>query len=198
MDHQKGSGVPERDLPAGVVAAAQGGDEAAFRQIVERFQGAVFAIAWRMTHDAAQAEDLCQEVFLRLWRKFHTFDPGRPLRPWLLRLATNVCINALKKHTLPTSSLHVGEDDEAPWEPPARQPGPARLAEGRELAQRLEDAIAELPDDYRLVITLRHLEGLSYEEISTVLGWPLGTVKVRLFRARERLRRMLGPALGGT
>ena len=186
------------DVSPEVVAAAQQGDDAAFARIVEHYQRAVFALAWRMTHDAAAAEDFAQEVFLRLWRKFHTFDPRRPLRPWLLRLATNVCINALKKHTVATSSLHIGEDDEAPWEPPSHRPGPVRLAEGRELARRLEDAIGQLPDDYRLVVTLRHLEGLSYEEISDVLGWPLGTVKVRLFRARERLRRMLGPALGGT
>ena len=196
MGHQKGNGLPQPDLPAEVVASAQEGDEAAFRQVVEHYQGSVFAIAWRMTHDRAQAEDLCQEVFLRLWRKFHAFDPGRPLRPWLLRLATNVCINALKRRRVPTASLSVGEEDESPWEPPAAGPGPRVLAEGRELATRLEEAIAELPEDYRLVVTLRHLEGLAYDQIAETLGWPLGTVKVRLFRARERLRRMLGPALG--
>lgn len=196
MNSQKGSRLPQREVPTEVVAAARQGDELAFRRVVEHYQRAVFAIAWRMTGDAAHAEDLCQEVFLRLWRKFHTFQPDRPLRPWLLRLATNVCINALKKRRLRAVSLNVGEDDEAPWEPPAQGPGPDELASGREVAARLEDAIAELPDDYRLVVTLRHLEGLTYEEISTTLGWPLGTVKVRLFRARERLRRVLGPAVG--
>ena len=195
MAGQKGNGLQRPDVPADVVAAAQAGDEGAFGQIVAHYQRAVFAIAWRMTHDAAQAEDLAQEVFLRVWRKLDSFRPSEPLKPWLLRLATNACINALKRRRLPMAAARADEDA-APFDPPDDAPQADEIVARRELAERLEAAIAELPEDYRLVVTLRHVEDLSYEEIAAILRAPLGTVKVRLHRARERLRRLLGPLLG--
>jgi len=191
-----GAGVALRpDVEPGVVAAAQGGDERAFGQIVRQYQRAVFAIAYRMTCDAAAAEDMAQEVFLRVWRKLDTFRTAEPLRPWLLRLATNTCINALKKRRpVPVSMLADDEGDAR--EPVSREPEAHEVASRQEVAARLEAAVAELPDDYRLIVTLRHVQEMSYEEIAAALGRPLGTVKVQLFRARERLRRILGPVLG--
>ncbi len=183
-------------MSAEVVAAAQAGDEQAFAAIVEHYRRAVFALAWRMTYDAARAEDFAQEVFLRLWRKLDSFDLSRPLKPWLMRLATNTCINLLKRKRLPTVSVHA-VDDEGDWREPADDgPQAHEVVEKAELLERLEDAIAELPDGYRVVVTLRHVQGLSYEEISQALGCPLGTVKVRLFRARARLSKLLAPLLG--
>ncbi|HUT32531.1 MAG TPA: sigma-70 family RNA polymerase sigma factor [Planctomycetota bacterium] len=183
------------DVAPEVVAAARAGDERAFARIVEHYQRLVFAIAYRMTCDAAAAEDMAQEVFLRVWRKLHTFRPGEPLRPWLLRLATNACINALKKRR-PVSVPMLGDDEGDAREPVAATPDAGEVASQREMAEHLERAIAQLPDDYRLIVTLRHVEELSYEEIAAALGRPLGTVKVQLFRARERLRRALRPILG--
>jgi RNA polymerase sigma-70 factor (ECF subfamily) len=183
------------DVAPEVVAAAQAGDERAFARIVEHYQRSVFGLAYRMTQDAARAEDLAQEVFLRVWRKLDLFRLEEPLRPWLLRLATNVCLNALKKRQLPTLSARA-DDELGPREPVAKTPTAPELAERRELLALLERTIAGLPEEYRLVVTLRHVDGLAYEEIAESLGWPLGTVKVRLFRARERLREMLGPLLG--
>lgn len=182
------------DVAPDVVVAAQGGDEQAFERIVEHYQRPVFAIAYRMTCDAGRAEDLAQDVFLRVWRKLGTFRPDQPLRPWLLRLATNVCINALRKRRLPVVSVQT-DDGADPREPQARDPEASELASRRELAEQLEGAIAQLPEDYRVIVTLRHVEEMSYEEIAEALGRPVGTVKVRLFRARERLRRILGPVL---
>lgn len=195
MTGQKGNAVRQPDVPSDAVAAAQAGDERAFARIVEHYQRAVFAIAYRMTCDAAAAEDLAQEVFLRVWRKLDTFRLGEPLRPWLLRLATNVCINALKKRR--PIPVPMGADDEGDArEPVSNLPDAGELAARREAAEHLERAIAELPDEYRLIITLRHVEELSYDEIAAALRRPLGTVKVQLFRARERLRRALTPILG--
>ena len=183
------------DVSPEVVAAAQQGDDAAFARIVEHYQRAVFALAWRMTHDAAAAEDFAQEVFLRLWRKLHKFDLSKPLRPWLMRLARNTCINLLKKKQLPTVPIHRGED-EGDWREPADEaPLADEVAEQAEMLERLEEAIAELPEDYRVVVTLRHVEGMSYAEVAETLECPLGTVKVRLFRARERLGRLLAPLI---
>lgn len=183
------------DVSPDVVAAAQAGDERAFAQIVELHQRSIFGLAYRMAGDAAQAEDLAQEVFLRVWRKLGSFRTAEPFRPWLLRLATNVCINALKKRRLPLRPARTDEDRD-PHEPAAPGPQASEVAERRELLAHMESAIAQLPDDYRLVVTLRHVEGLAYEEIARTLGWPLGTVKVRLFRAREQLREMMRPILG--
>jgi len=183
------------DVAPDVVAAAQAGDERAFEAVVHHYRRAVFAIAWRMTYDAGRAEDMTQEVFLRLWRKFGSFRPSKPLRPWLMRLATNTCINLAKKRRLPTVSIH-SEDGGDFREPPADGPLAPETAERRELLEALEGAIAELPEDYRLVVTLRHVEGLSYQEIAQALECPLGTVKVRLFRARERLRALMEPRFG--
>lgn len=187
------SGWP--DVAPEVVAAAQAGDERAFAQIVHHYQRAVFTIAWRMAGEASTAEDLAQEVFLRAWRKLGTFRLGAPLKPWLLRLASNVCINALKKRR-PTAVSMLGNEDGDAREPASEAPGAPELAAKGEAAELLERAIAQLPDDYRLVVTLRHVEELSCEEIAAALGRPLGTIKVQLFRARERLRRMLSPLLG--
>jgi RNA polymerase sigma-70 factor (ECF subfamily) len=184
------------DVSPEVVAAAQAGDERAFAAIVEHYQRPVFAVAWRMTFDAALAEDFAQEVFLRLWRKLHKFKLGNPLRPWLMRLAKNTCINLAKKKRVPTVSIHA-EPDEGDWREPADgRPGADETVEHRELLERLEAAIAELPEDYRLVVTLRHVHGMAYQEIAEALECPLGTVKVRLFRARERLGEMLAPMMG--
>ena len=189
--------MPRPDVPPDTVAAAQAGDERAFETIVSHYQRSVFGLAYRMTGDAGRAEDLAQDVFLRVWRKLDSFRLSEPLRPWLMRLARNVCINALKRKRVRTLSLDATADDEGRvWEPPADGPAAPDLAETHELAAILEAAIAGLPHVYRVVVTLRHVEGLAYGEIAQSLGLPLGTVKVRLFRARERLRRMLGPRIG--
>jgi len=195
MSRQKGNEARVPDVAPEVVAAARGGDERAFARIVEHYQRPVFAIAYRMTCDAAAAEDLAQEVFLRVWRKLETFRPGEPLRPWLLRLATNACINALKKRR-PVAVPMVGDGEGDAREPVAPTPDAGEVASRQEAAEHLERAIAQLPDDYRLLVTLRHVEEMSYDEIAAALNRPMGTVKVQLFRARERLRRMLSPILG--
>lgn len=179
-----------------MVAAAQAGDERAFATIVERYRQAVFAVAWRMTYEASRAEDFTQEVFLRLWRKLDQFDTTRPLGPWLMTLATRTCINLVKKKRLPTVSIH-GEPDEADWrEPPDEAPRADEVVEKAEMLERLEAAIAELPETYRVAVTLRHVHGLSYKEIARALACPLGTVKVRLHRARERLAALVTPLTG--
>jgi len=195
MHRQRTLIVRRPDVPHEVVLAARQGDERAFERIVELHQKSVFGIAWRMTHDVGRAEDLTQETFLRAWRKLHTFDVSKPLRPWLLRLATNVCINKLRKKRAPVVALGEDEDASAP-EPQAREPEAIDMAEQHETRAILEAAIGRLPDDYRLVVTLRHVEEMAYDEIADTLGWPLGTVKVRLHRARERLRQMLESTLG--
>ena len=183
------------DVAPEVVAAAQSGDDDAFAAIVEHYRQAVFALAWRMTYDASRAEDFAQEVFLRLWRKLGSFDLSKPLRPWLMRLATNTCINLLKRKRLPTVSVHADEDGD--WREPADDaPMADEEVEKAELLERLEEAIAQLPEDYRVIVTLRHVQGLSYDEIAQALECPLGTVKVRLFRARERLRTLMAPLFG--
>ncbi len=179
------------DVPPETVAAAQRGEERAFEAIVEHYQGSVFRIALRICGNRTRAEELAQDAFLRLWRKLDKFDTTRPLRPWLLRLARNVCLNAVRKWQPRTVPIHGDDEDARPPEPEADGPSAHQQAAAHELAERIEDAIAELPEDYRSVVTLRHAEGMAYAEIAETLDLPLGTVKVRLHRARERLRQLL-------
>lgn len=179
------------DVSPDVVAAAQAGDERAFAAIVSHYQRSVFGLAYQMTGNAAQAEELAQDVFLRLWQKLGSFDATRPLRPWLLRLARNVCLNALRKWQPPARSIHAADEEEPSLEPAADGPTALDDAADREQAARVRAAVARLPEEYRLVVTLRHFDGLAYEEIAEALDLPLGTVKVRLHRARERLRELL-------
>ena len=194
-DWEEGTDLDRPDVSPEVVAAAQAGDDRAFAAIVTHYERSVFALAYRMTRDAARAEELAQDVFLRVWQKLGSFDTTRPLRPWLFRLARNACLNALRKWQPPTVSIHADGDDHGPRDLPAHGPSALDVAADRELAHRLEDAIAQLPEDYRTVITLRHLEGLAYADIAHVLDLPIGTVKVRIHRARGRLRGLLEDTL---
>ncbi len=179
-------GLPE-PAPADLERARKG-DDASFGRIVRLYQDRVYRLAWRMVRDAHEARDLAQEVFLRLWRGLDRYDPSRRFSPWFFRLALNVCLNERKRfRRAPLDFQSMGSEDAA-FEPPGDGPGAAEKADARERADRVRDAILRLDPSYRAVISLRYLEDLSYGEVATILDLPLGTVKNRLFRARERLK----------
>lgn len=189
------TGASRPDVPPETVVAAQAGDERAFEAIVAHYRQPILRMARAITRDATHAEDVAQDVFLRLWRGLATFQTWRPFRPWLMKLARNACLNAIGRKRLPTVSVHAGEDENGVPELADASPTAHEVAASRELVSRLNEAIAQLPPRYRDVITLRHLEGQSYRQIARSLGRPSGTVKVWLFRARERLRRLLAPSV---
>ena len=188
------AGTRRADLPSAVVAAAQAGDERAFEALVAHYRAPIYAMARRMTRDRGRAEDVVQDVLVRLWRSLGNFDTARPFRPWLMTVARNACLNAIARKRLPTVSVHTCRDENGVPEPASTEPSAPEVAERRELLGQLADAIRQLPARYRRVVALRHIQGHSYREIARRLGRPSGTIKVWLFRARERLRRILGPA----
>jgi RNA polymerase sigma-70 factor (ECF subfamily) len=167
------------DDPA-LVEALRSGDPQAPRLLIERYQGVVFGLCYRMMSHRQDAEDVVQETFLRALRAIAGFDPTRALRPWLLEIAANRCRTALARRARrpPLVPAEPLEDRVDP------RPG---LADPEDLAGELERALKGLRPDYRLVFILFHEQNLSYDQIARTVARPVGTVKTWLHRARAQL-----------
>ena len=181
-------GADERELVRRCLAR----DERAYRELVRAYQTPVVNLAWRITGNADDAAEVAQETFIRVLRSLHTYDPERPLRSWLFKIASNLALDLIRRRKRRPIALEDLSDEDGPAVE-AVDPGP-----GPEEGLRLEWAeerfgalVAELPEHYRAILHLRYREEFSYEEIAETLGIPLGTVKVRLHRAHENLRRKL-------
>ena len=159
-------------------------DPAAFGALVQRYQDRLFNYLYRMTGSREDAEDLAQEVLIRIYKALDRFRLDAPFKPWMYKIATNVAINHLKSRR-PASLL----EDDVPST--AHFAAPEAMAEQHETQRVVLSAINELPDHYRAIVLMRHLEELSYEEIAQALDVPLGTAKVRLHRARALLQEKL-------
>jgi RNA polymerase sigma-70 factor (ECF subfamily) len=175
-------------------------DERAFRELVEEYQDRVFNLLYRMIGGREEAEDLAQEVFVTVFKSIEQFRGDSKLSTWLYRVAVNHCKNRIKylvrRHDRQTGAL----DDAAERESvalghnpigAARIERPDRAVEGAQLDLLVQRAIADLDEDHRVVVVLRDIEELSYEEIGAITGLPEGTVKSRLHRARLALKQKL-------
>lgn len=166
-----------------LVAQALAGRSEAFGTLVERYDRAVYHLAYRTLHEREEARDAAQEAFFKAYRSLHTFRPGAKFSTWLFAIAYHGCCDRLaRRKRFSNEELPERADASA---------GPEAEAIAGDEAARLRRAIAALPEKYRTVITLYHLQGRQYDEIAAVLGVPMGTVKTHLFRAKEHLRRML-------
>ena len=166
---------------AALVQRCLDGDEAGMRALVERYQGVVFGVCYRMLGQREDAEDVAQDVFLRVFRSLHRWDSERPLKPWLLTIATNRCRTALERRSrLPTPSEVVTHQ--------ACEDGRGAR---RELAEELQLALDTLREDYRMCFVLFYEQELSCAAIGEMLGCPEGTVKTWLHRARKELAEFL-------
>jgi len=164
-----------------------GGDTNHFRFLVERYQVLVSHIVFRMISNRAEREDLCQEVFTRAFQNLAKFRFQAKFSTWIAAIAYNVCVNHLKKKRIP-----LYEDDPFFIQHRAAEgPLPDVRVEQADLVERLEREIAGLPAVFRAVLTLYHLDGCRYEEIGSITGLPLGTVKSYLYRARKELKTKL-------
>ncbi len=181
------------------------GDEEALRKLFRAYERYVYALCFGFTQDREEALDLCQESFVRVFRGLKDFDLNRPLKPWIRRVTINVCINyGRKKERYPqTVSLQANFEGNPNLELPppfrgiSRDVNPERHVELRETMEEVREALRELPPEERLALVLRHQEGLNYAEIAAVTGWPLGTVKTHLYRARQSLKQKLVHLRGG-
>jgi RNA polymerase sigma-70 factor (ECF subfamily) len=165
-----------------LVDALRAGDPQAPRLLIERYQGVVFGLCFRMLGHRQDAEDVMQESFVRALRGFSGFDGQRPLRPWLLGIAANRCRTALARRGRQPAVVEATEE---------RADQRAGVADPDDLAGELERALDRLRPEYRHVFVLFHEQSLAYEEISQVVGRPVGTVKTWLHRARAELAQHL-------
>jgi RNA polymerase sigma-70 factor (ECF subfamily) len=172
----------EREL----VERCRSGDEHAFQELVDRYKDLVFALVARTVQDRARAEDLAQEVFLRIHRGLPYFRGEARLSTWIYRIVANVCA-----HDQGRPSPVSIEDDHVRAEVVSSTARRDRQFGDLELRDQLEKAIARLPPNYRLLIAAHYLEGIQYEELAEAMQLPLGTVKTQLHRAKQQLRRLL-------
>jgi RNA polymerase sigma-70 factor (ECF subfamily) len=187
------------NLPdADVVALAQQGREAAYRELIRRYERPVFSLVFRMVRDRTLAEDLAQETFIKVLNNIDRYVPEFKFSSWLFKIANNLAIDHLRRRQLPTISMHGAPDATSASRIEATafdiaSDGESALdeLEARELGTAIEKAIASLRPEYRSCIMLRHVEGRSYEEIAATLDLPLGTVKTYIHRARHELRKAL-------
>ncbi|WP_203247912.1 RNA polymerase sigma factor SigW [Sporosarcina beigongshangi] len=170
------------------------GRQDAFEEIVTLFQHRLYQVCYRMLGNAQEAEDIAQEAFVRAYTNIHTYDQNRKFSTWLFRIATNLCIDRIRKKKpdyyldaeVPgTEGLNMYSQIAAPDELPEEQ------VEKMEMQERIHYEIGRLPDKYRSVIILRYIEELPLQEISDILKLPLGTVKTRVHRGREALRKQM-------
>ena len=172
------------EVLAGMAAS---GDIGAFEELVNRHRKAVYRLARSVTGNHHDADDAAQETFLRIFRSLGTYDPDRPFRPWLKRIAYNTSISTLKRSRSGSRGIAGGAltDIEDP------SPGQSRQMEARQSASKVEQIMENMPGELRATLMLRVVEGLSYKEIAAATEAKIGTVMSRLSRARERVMEAL-------
>jgi RNA polymerase sigma-70 factor (ECF subfamily) len=175
-----------------LIQRARQGDRSAFAELVDKYRNRIFGYLLRMVGNREDALDLAQETFLRVFSSLDSFNPDRPFKPWLYRIATNLAIDYLRRRR-DVVSLDAPLHNQEGWhlQLADEAPGPVERQEQAELAEYLARLVSQLPENYRSAILLRHGHDLTYQQMAEILGVPVSTVKTRLFRARERLRQEL-------
>ncbi len=184
------------DRDAFLVEQCRAGDEEACEALVRQYQERVFALISRMTGDPDRVEDIAQEVFLKAFRSLKSFRGGSRFYTWLYRITVNTVLNTMRSQgRRQETSLDALEGFEVQAD---AEMEPAEATARLELARRVREAIDQLEEPYRVNVYLRELEDLSYEEIAEVVELPVGTVKSRLFRARQHPKGLLQDLLPAT
>lgn len=183
-----------------LVASYLEGERFAFNELVERYQDRLLNFIYRTIGDRDRAEDLVQETFVRVYRHLHRFDQTKKFSTWAYTIASNLAKNELRNRSRNPLVLFQAikknwDADHRPLEFEDSTYAPDDLFRKRHLRERVEAAVAELPEHHRVVFVLRELEGKTYEEISDITGVTLGTVKSRLNRARNRFAQIIAPML---
>ena len=176
-----------------LVQQAAAGDTAAFETLVERYQQQVYHLTLRMVGNDADAQDLAQEAFVRAWRGLGSFQFTSQFSTWLYRLTSNICIDFLRaqKRRKVVSLTMLRDDEDSQWDLPDSDPLPEQQMIAAEEREALSRAFASLDPEFRQILTLRIVNGCSYQQISQILGVAEGTVKSRISRAREQLRKKM-------
>ena len=183
-----------------LVARTLAGDARAYELLVLKYQRRIERLIARMVRDADLVDDIAQETFLRAWRALHQFRGDAQFYTWLYRIAVNTAKKALmdlKRHPSVGGSVTDSEEDEtsSPEREQTSYETPESEYAAREIAEAAHAAMEALPEDLRQAVTLREIEGMSYEDIAEAMGCPIGTVRSRIFRAREAISARLRPLL---
>jgi len=194
----------DRALDRELVERAQRGDAAAFRKLFDRYQRRAFAVALGVVKNKQDALDVVQEAFIKVHRHLGSFQGTSSFYTWLYRILMNLAIDHVRKHKNRAVDFddRVGRaagdvDGDGTMLPRILDGNPGRTAARKELSEKLQQALADLPDYHRAVIVLREIDGLSYEEMSKVLKVPKGTIMSRLFHARRKMQVALEPYIDG-
>ncbi|MDX1931686.1 MAG: sigma-70 family RNA polymerase sigma factor [Capsulimonadales bacterium] len=187
---------------AALISRCQKADLAAFNEIVARYKGKIYNYLYRMTGNAEDAEDLTQEVFVRMYTSIGTFRAESSLSTWLFRIAGNLCVDSFRRgrkrglvHSLDAPLTPDDEESGATRDVPDWSQAPETVIGRKELASQIQEALGKLPPKLRSAIILHDIEGLAYDEIAAAESIPLGTVKSRIFNGRVALREHLRPYL---
>lgn len=172
-----------------LATACRAGDDKAWSTLLDRYGRRVYGIAYHFTLRKEDAEELSQEIFLKVFENLHRFDGNYSFGAWIVSLARNLCIDQYRRRKRERSFVHVS--DEAVMPLLVGTDDPARNALQKERTKLLFEAISDLPEELSEILILRDLDGLSYEEISAALELPDGTVKSRLFRARAETAKLI-------
>ena len=186
------------DADRALVDAAAAGDREAFDELVRRHQSAIVGLARSLTGGSVDAEDAAQEVFVRAWRSLGSFRGDSTFRTWLHRIALNV-VSSYHGRLSRVRRLFqfAAPERESAEDPMESAPDRASLEDRIVVRDAIDKALAALPDELRVAVVLRDVQGLDYREIAQLLGVPMGTVESRIFRGRQRLRPLLEPLRHG-
>lgn len=185
---------PPPQSDAETVAAILKGDRELFGELVERYQGRLVNYLFRLLRSTEEAQDLAQEVFVKIYLALDRYDPNYKFSTWLFRVAQNAAIDRIRKRRLQVVSMDrpgSRDEDSRSWEFPSPDPSPYRNLRNRERGEAIQEVIDQLPWEYRELIVLRHYGELSYDEIASLKQMPLGTVKNKLFRGRQMMKEKL-------
>ncbi|MBI5473900.1 MAG: sigma-70 family RNA polymerase sigma factor [Ignavibacteriae bacterium] len=177
-----------------MIQAALGGDDTAYKKLMKKYHDAIYNFIYRMVHDKHQVEDLTQEAFIKAFASLASFNEEFAFSTWLYKIATNNSIDYIRKRKLQTYSIDKpieAKDSDYAFELPDDTYEADKEMISDQRARMLNEAIGKLPEKYRKVIRLRHVDEKSYEEIAQSLKLPIGTVKAHIFRAREMLYKSL-------
>jgi RNA polymerase sigma-70 factor (ECF subfamily) len=181
-----------------LVARILRGESDRFTELLRRYQKRVINYVYRITHRYEEAHDLTQEIFVKVYVALDRYDPKYQFSTWLFRIAQNSAIDALRKKSVievPIARPATEDSNQKEREFADHGVSPYRALKNKQLSAAIDRAVRDLPPDYRELIQLRHFAELSYEEIATMKKLPLGTVKNKLFRARNLLKDVLGEFL---
>ena len=194
MERAVESGSPGTDSDEALVARFRAGDDRAFEALVRRYEAPLRKLAFGYLRDRMLAEDVAQESLLLAYQRIGSLGHAEAFRSWLYRIAINRAHDFLRR-VARKAEIGGAEGEERIGQLEAPGDAVARLV-ARDLARRLAGAVAELPEKYRRPLLLKEIEGMTYAEIAELLGWPMGTVQIRIHRARLRLRERAGDLLG--